>query len=1039
VTTRSGDGRVNLSRWALQHRSFIFFLMFICLAAGLWSYIRLGRSEDPSFTCRIMLVKVLWPGGTIAETVNLVTDKLEKKLEETPYLFFLRSQTKAGETTIFVSLKDAVPPQMVPDIWYQVRKKVFDIWHTMPPGVQGPFFNDEFGDTFGLIYALTSDGFRPREMRDYAETIRERLFRVPEVKKIDLIGEQDEKIYIEFSVGTVSNLGIDANDIVRAIQAPNAVLPPGLVTTDNEVISVRASGAFRTDDDVRRINLHSANGFVRLGDLATIVRRPVDPPTMMFRYNGQPAIGLAIAMSDDGDILRLGKAIGREVDRIKTELPIGLDLDIVSDQAQVVTNAIDGFTMALFEAIAIVLGVGFLALGLRAGLVVAIAVPAVLAITFAIMLIHGIALQRISLGALIVALGLLVDDAMITVEMMIAKLEEGVDRVSAVSYAYTTTAFPMLTGTIVTAVGFIPVGFARSDAGEYTSSLFWVLALALATSWMVAVLFTPVIGAYLLPEGLSNKHRNEGWLTGWFRNVLHRCLRHRRIVIAVTAALFGISLIGATLLDDQFFPASDRAELVVALNLPQNSSIYASDRTAGEVEKFLGSDPDVVRSSFYIGSGPPRFYLPLEPPLPNPFIAYAVILTKDTVARERVRLRLDTFLRDRFPDVVGRVSPLELGPPVGWPIKYRVSGKDWEQVRQLAFDVGRIVSSDAKTKDINFDWNEPIKVVRVEIDQDKANKVGLSPDAIARALYGVLTGLVVTQVRDATYLVDVVGRSYRSERLDLRTIRDLQIQVPGGQSVPLSDLATLEYTEAQPVIWRRNRTPTITVQADLTEGQSAPVVTRLEPKIDELRAKLPAGYTIEMGGIVEDSARAQGSVFAVFPVMIIIMLIVLMAQLHSVQRLFMVISVAPLGLIGVVATMLATGTPMGFVAMLGVIALIGIIIRNSVILVDQIESNIKAGQKAYDAVVNATTHRLRPILLTAAAAMLGMLPIAIDVFWGPMACAMIGGIATATLLTLIFLPALYVAWFRIPVPPEGESARLGVPERRAPRIVEPQL
>lgn len=1011
--TSSDFGGVNLSRWALQHKSLVFFLMFVCMAAGVWSYARLGRSEDPNFTAKIMFMRVIWPGGTIIETTNQITDKLEKKLVEVPHLDILRSQTKAGETTIYLTLKEGIAPETVPDVWYQVRKKALDIWHTMPAGALGPFFNDEFGDTFGIIYALTGDGFSQREMRDYAEKIRTRLFRVPEIKKIDLVGVQDEKIYIEFSPGVVSNLGIDPNEIARAIQAPNQVLPAGQVVTDQELISVFVSGAYQSEEDVRRINLHTPRGFVRLGDIATIVRRPVDPPAALFRFNGTPAIGLAIAMSEDGDIIRLGKAIKREMGKIEATLPIGLDLHSVADQAQVVTKAVGDFTRALFEAVAIVLAVGFLALGARAGLVVAISIPLVLAITFAVMAYWGIALQRISLGALIISLGLLVDDAMITVEMMIAKLEEGMDRIKAVSYAYSTTAFPMLTGTIVTAAGFIPVGFARSDAGEYSSSLFWVLLTALMASWIVAVLFSPLIGVYLLPKEMTKKHHAEGRFTRLFRDALRVCLRRRYAVIAATVALFAVSLWGATKLEQQFFPASDRPELVLGITLPQHASIYATQSNVDEIETFLRRDPDITHWSYYIGSGAPRFYLPLEPPSPNPFMAQAVIMTKDTLARERVRSRLLAFLDERLPDIVARLAPLELGPPVGWPIKYRVSGEDWEQVRQIAFDVARLISADTKTKNVNFDWNEPSKVVRVVIDQDKANKVGLNPDVIARILNGVLTGWTVTQLRDATYLVDVIGRSYRAERLDLRTLRDLQIQGAGRQSVPLSDLATLEYTDAQPVVWRRNQLPTITVQAELSSGQSDPVVRRLEPQMDALRAKLPGGYGIEMGGIVEDSARAQASVMAVVPIMVIIMLTVLMVQLQSVQRLILVISVAPLGLIGVVAVMLATGTPMGFIATLGVVALVGIIIRNSVILVDQIEANIASGQHAHDAVLDATIHRFRPIILTAAAAVLGMLPIALDVFWGPMAYAMIGGLVVATLLTLVFLPALYVAWFRI--------------------------
>jgi multidrug efflux pump len=1020
----SDFGGVNLSEWALRHRAFIFFLMVVCMATGLWAYAGLGRSEDPPFTVKVMLVKAVWPGATITDTVNLITDKLEKKLEEVPNLDYLQSQTKAGETIIYVTLKESIAPHRVSGTWDQVRNKIQDVWYTMPPGTQGPFFNDEFGETYGIICALTSDGFTHREMRDYAEKIRARLLRVPEVSKVDLIGTMDEKIYIEFSVGEISNLGVNPNELIRAIQAPNLVLPAGIVTTDNERIVIRVSGAYRNEDDVARINLHTSKGFVRLGDLATVVRRYADPPTTMFRYGGKPAIGLAIAMTSDGDILRLGKTIRREVAALEQGLPHGLDLHLVADQAEVVTVAVDGFMKALFEAIAIVLAVGFLALGLRAGLVVAVAIPIVLAITFAAMFMAGIALQRISLGALIISLGLLVDDAMITVEMMIAKLEEGMDRERAASYAYTTTAFPMLTGTLVTAVSFIPVGFARSNAGEYTSSLFWVIVIALLTSWFAAILFSPVVGVYVLPKQIEKKHHADGRFTRLFRRALLLCMHHRYAVIVGTVALFAVSVWGATKLDQQFFPASDRPELVLSITLPQSASLYATQRTVDEIEKLIGKETDVLHWTFYLGRGAVRFYLPLEPPLPNEFTAQAVIVTKNAQTRERVRARLVAALNEQFPDIVYRLAPLELGPPVGWPIKYRVSGEDQEVVRRLAFEAARIINSDIHIRDVNFNWNEPIKVVRVNINQDKANQVGLTSDVLAWSLNSVLTGLVVTQVRDATYLVDTTARSKPSERIDLATIRELQIQVPGGRSIPLSDLASLEYIEEQPVIWRRKRLPTITIQADLAGAQSAFVVRRLEPKIRELRATAPDGYTIEVGGIVEESANAEASIAAVVPVMLIIMLTLLMMQLQSFQRVLLVVSVAPLGLIGVVATMLVSGTPMGFIATLGVIALIGIIIRNSVILIDQIDANVRVGQHPWDAVLDATMHRLRPIVLTAAAAILGMLPIALDVFWGPMAFAMIGGLAVATLLTLIFFPALYLAWFRVPENVEPQTCKM---------------
>jgi multidrug efflux pump subunit AcrB len=987
--------------------------MVLCVMTGAWAYAGLGRSEDPPFTVKVMVVKAVWPGAAITETMNLVTDKLEKKLEEVPYLDFVRSETKAGEVTLYVNLKQSVPPGRVADVWRQVRNKISDVWYAMPAGTQGPFFDDEFGQTYGVICALTGDGFTHREMRDYAEKIRARLLRVREVNKIELIGTIEEKIYIEFSVSEVSNLGLDASAVMRAIQAPNLVVPAGMVITDAERIMIRVSGAYRNAEDVARINLHTPRGFVRLGDIVKVIRRYADPPTTTFRFNGMPAIGLAVAMTPDGDILRLGNTIRRELTAVESGLPIGLDLHLVANQAEVVTTAVHGFMEALFEAIAIVLLVGFVALGLRAGLVVAVAIPVVLAITFTTMYLANIALQRISLGALIVSLGLLVDDAMITVEMMISKLEEGMDRVSAASYAYTTTAFPMLTGTLVTAAGFIPVGFARSNAGEYTSSLFWVIAIALLASWAVAILFSPVIGVYVLPRQIETKRHGAGRLVRAYRPVLLLCMRHPYAVICATVALFAVSVWGSTKLEDQFFPASDRPELVLSINLPQNVSLYATERAADQIERLLANDEDIVHWSFYVGRGAVRFYLPLEPPPPNEFMAQAVIVMKNLRARERVRARLAAALDRQFSDIIGRVVPLELGPPVGWPIKYRVSGEDPEAVRQVAFDVAKVINSDPHARAINFDWNEPIKVVRVNINQDKANQVGLTSDLVARSLNSVLTGVEVTQVRDATYLVDVISRSERSERINLATVRDLQIPLPSGQSVPLGDLANLEYTDEQPLIWRRNRLPTMTVQADLVGAQSSSVVDHLLPRMEELRAKLPEGYRIEVGGIVEESALSIASVAAVLPVLVIIMLVLLMVQLQSFQRVLLVVSVAPLGLIGIVAIMLASRTPMGFVAILGVIALIGIIIRNSVILIDQIETNIGAGQSAWNAVLDATIHRFRPIVLTAAAAMLGMLPIALDVFWGPMAFAIIGGLAVATLLTLIFLPALYIAWFRV--------------------------
>jgi len=1009
----------NLSEWALGHRPLVVFFMLACAVAGAFSYVALGRSEDPPFTIKTMVVKVLWPGATTTDTINLVTDRIEKKLEETPSLDYLRSYTKPGEAVIFVNLRDSTPPKDVAGIWYQVRKKVQDIATSLPSGVQGPFFNDEFGDTYSVIYAFTSEGFSYRELKDYIDKVRAQLLRVPDVNKVDLIGVQDEKIYIEFSTRTVASLGINQGDVVRSLQAQNAVAPAGLVTTDQERILLFVSGAFGDENDVRAVNIRTANGFIRLGDISQVTRAYADPPSAMFRFNGEAAIGLAVSMSPTGDVLQLGKDLARTMARVQNNLPLGIDVHLVADQPVAVDHAIRSFTKALFEAVAIVLAVSFISLGLRAGLVVAISIPLVLGITFATMDVLGIALQRVSLGALIIALGLLVDDAMITVEMMIAKLEEGMDRLKAAAFAYTSTAFPMLTGTLVTVAGFLPVGFAKSGAGEYSNSLFWVVAIALIASWFVAVLFAPLLGVWLLPRNLAAHRSAHGAsrMDARVKGAIVAALRHRWIVIGGTLAIFALSLVGATRLQQQFFPESDRTELLVSLTLRQSASIEATRRTVDRFETLLRGDNDIARWSFYIGSGAVRFYLPMDVQLGNDFFAQAVVVAKDVAARDRLQVKLANALAKEFDDLTGRVTPLEMGPPVGWPIKYRVSGDDPLKLRAIAFEVANAVGNDPAARDVNLDWNEPVKVIRINIDQDVARLVGMTSEALARGIRTVVSGYTVTQIRDQTYLVDVVGRSQSDERKTLGTLRELQVLLDNGRRVPLAQIATLEYSDEYPMIWRRKRLPTITVQGDSVPGvQSATIVARLEPAIAAIRAKLPDGYTIDVGGTVEESSKGQRSVAAVVPVMLMTILTILMLQLQSFQRLVLVISVAPLGLIGIVAAMLPTGTPMGFIATLGVIALIGMIIRNSVILIDQIEHNIAAGADPWTAIVEATMHRLRPILLTAAAAILGMLPIARDVFWGPMAYAVIGGLAVATLLTLIFLPAFYAAWFRVRAP-----------------------
>jgi multidrug efflux pump subunit AcrB len=1012
--TQKTDG-FNLSDWALRHKSFVLYLMIISALAGLWAYNGLGREEDPPFTIKTMVVKTIWPGATANDTLAQVTDRIEKKLEELPYLDFLRSYTKAGESVVFVNLKDTVPATSVPGLWYQVRKKIDDIRYTLPSGVNGPFFNDEFGDTYSLIYALVPDGFSMRELRDHADRLRAELLRIRDVAKVDLIGAQDEKIYLEFSTQQIAALGLDVNALVQTLQAQNDIVPSGTVDAGPERIAIRVSGSFTSEASLKAINFQSGGRYFRLSDIATVKRTYVDPPQPRFRYNGEPAIGLAVAMTAGGDALALGEAVNKRMAELVGDLPVGIDVHLVADQPHVVKEAVGEFTKSLMEAIAIVLAVSFLALGLRAGFVVAVAIPLVLAVTFVAMEMAGISLQRISLGALIIALGLLVDDAMIAVEMMITKMEEGYDKLKAATFTYTSTAFPMLTGTLVTIAGFVPVGFAQSGAGEYCFSMFAVVGIALVVSWIVAVLFTPLTGVYLLPAKLKG-HGAHGTsrFSRWFHDTLDLALRRRFLVIGATVGLFVLSLVGMGFVQQQFFPKSDRPELLVDLTLPQNASLNATQDAVARVEELLKQDPDIDHWSFYVGQGAIRFYLPLDTQLANDFFAQAVVVTKGANVRGKVAARLEAAMADGFDGLMTRVTPLELGPPVGWPLKFRVSGPDAAQTREYAHQFAQLLGENPDARNINYDWNEPSKVIKVDVDQDRARALGISSAQLANNINAILSGTTVTQLRDNTYLIDIVARAVPEERAQLETLRNLMIGGTGGRSVPLAQIATLSYTLEPPLIWRRQRLPTVTVQADVAPGvEGSTVVRQMAGALEAFRAKLPAGYNVVTGGVIEDSAKAQMSIFVVMPLMAFLMMTILMVQLMSFQRLVLVLLTAPLALIGVAAALLLSGAPMGFVAILGVISLTGMVIRNSVILIVQIDQHIADGEHPWSAVISATEHRLRPILLTAAAAILGMVPIAPTVFWGPMAYAVMGGLVVATLLTLVFLPALYVTWFGI--------------------------
>ena len=1010
--------RFNLSEWALRHRSLVTYFMLIIAIAGVWSYLRLGRSEDPDFTVKTMVVQASWPGATLADTLEQVTDRIESKLQETPNLDYLKSYTSAGQTTIFVNLKDFTRPSQVPDIWYQVRKKVRDIANTLPQGIVGPGFNDEFGDTYGIVYGFTADGFTDRELRDYVVDVRKRLLQLPDISKIDMLGAQDERVYVEFSEKQLAGLGIDRSALVSALQAQNAVTPAGVVQTGDEKILVRVSGAFRSEQDVLAVNFVTKSGrIIRLGDIAHVTRGPADPAQPMFRVNGRQGIGLAIAMRNGGDVLALGRNVAEAMTEITANLPVGIESTLVADQPVTVEHAVDDFMEALWEAIAIVLGVSLVSLGLRAGAVVAISIPLVLAAVFMAMMVCGIGFQRISLGAIIIALGLLVDDAMITIEAMVTRLERGDDKEQAATFAYASTAFPRLTGTLVTVAGFVPIGFARSAAGEYTFSIFAVVAIALIASWIVAAVFAPLIGVWILRKPKAVHSDEPGPIMRHFRRFLMLAMRARWVTLLATLCLFGAAIYGMRLVPQQFFPSSDRPELLVDLQLPENASIYATRDISARVDQLLTGDQDVDHWSTYVGQGAVRFYLPLNVQLPNDFFGQLVVVTKGLPQRERVKAKLEQALATEFPSVVGRVYPLELGPPVGWPLQYRVSGVEPDQVRAIAANVAQILTDDPGARNVNYNWMEPARTVRIQVDQDQARLLGLSSENLAQALNTVVSGVTSTQMRSGIYLVDVLVRASAEQRMSLSTIRALQVPLPNGQTVPLSQIASVDYGQEYPIVWRRDRLPTVTVQADLAPGvQAATVVQALAPKIEALNASLPSGYRIALGGTVEESGKAQSSVAAVLPLMLILILIVLMVQLQSFNRLFLVLSVAPLGLIGVVAALLLADKPLGFVALLGVLALTGMIARNSVILIDQIEKEKALGREPWDAVVEATAHRFRPILLTASAAILGMIPIAPTIFWGPMAYAIMGGLAVATLLTLVFLPALYVTWFRIKRP-----------------------
>ncbi|MUO80744.1 AcrB/AcrD/AcrF family protein [Agrobacterium vitis] len=997
--------RFNLSKWALGHQSFVIFLMFAAIISGILSYQKLSRNEDPPFTIKTMVVGARWPGASATDTVNLLTDKLEKKLSETPHLDYTQSYTRPGQSVIMVNLRDDTPPAEVDGIWYTVRKKISDITSTLPEGVEGPFFDDEFGDTYGSIYAFRAEGINQRELRDRVEAIRGEILSLPDIGKVNILGTQDEQIVIEFAQSKLASLGIDPSAAIEAIRAQNSVNPIGTVRTSEEKISVRVTGAFASEDSLKDITLKLGSRYFRLDSIATISRTITDPPAASVRVNGKEVIGLAVSMAKDGNLLSFGEALKDRMHAIASNLPYGIEMIQVADQSAVVKDAVNGFMKVLVEAIVIVLAVSFVSLGARAGLVITASIPIVLALTFLGMELTGVGLQRISLGALIIALGLLVDDAMITVESMVSCLEKGKSRLVAATHAYETTAFPMLTGTLVMIAGFIPVGFAASSAGEYTLSLFMVILIALSSSWIVAVLFSPILGTWILPRSLAHTHKKTGIVMATYRKILGWNLKHRWLTILLATAAFALSLGGLGQLKQQFFPASDRPELLVSLTLPQNASRAATDIRARELEAILRTDRDIDHFITYVGSGSIRFYLPMDLQLDNDNVTETVVVAKSVEKRESVRRKIEAVLNERFSDIVTRVSPLELGPPVGWPLKFRVSGPDYQQVRALSTKVAAIIGQNPDTRDVNLTAGEPQKSVTIKVNQIEARTLGMSSESIASEIAAVFSGSKVTTVRDKDKLVDVMVKGVEADRNSVSTIGNLELRTGDGNYVPLRQVASVAYGMEDPIIWRQQGKPMITVQADVEKNALAAMVAeQADAQLNALRAELPMGYSIIAGGITEESEKGNSSIYAVIPVMLFAIAVLLMVQMQSFSRMALALFMAPFGLIGVVAAMWPTGTPMGFVAQLGVIALCGMIIRNAVILIQEIDQNVALGQAPKDAIIAAAIHRARPIVLTACAAILGMIPIAAEIFWGPMAFAIIGGLAVATVLTLTLLP-----------------------------------
>ncbi len=1019
---------LNLTDWALRHRAIVLFMLLIVAVAGAFSFTRLGQLEDPNFSVPSMTAMVIWPGATAQQMQDQVLNRMEKKFEQIDNFDKLVTYARQGYAGMTLTVRGGTSKADQREAWYQARKKLNDLSLEMPDGVIGPILNDEYGDVYGLMYAVKGDGVGHADLSDAAEDIKRRMLKVPMVKKIDVIGKQAKRIYVEFSHERLAALGITPLAIAESLKSQNAMLPAGQIDTRGDRVMVRVSGQFASEEAIRNVPISAGGRQIKLGDIATVARGFEDPPTYTVRHNGQPSLMLGITMTSDGNIVDLGKAMDTAVANIQPELPHGVELELVADQPTTVKDAILDFGRALAEALIIVIAVSLASLGWRAGLVVATTVPLVLGGVALVMLAMGWNLERISLGSLIIALGLLVDDAIIAIEMMVAKMETGMDRVKAAAFSYQSTAMPRLTGALITVVGFLPIGLSQSTTGEYAGGIFWIVGAAVLFSWICSGIFTPYLAVKMLPNDLGKHQHGDMYDTKFYRTLrrlIDAAIERRWVVIGATFGALVLALACIKLVPQQFFPNSSRPELVIDLRVKEGASFAATTEQVKHMEEILAKDEDVRFYTAYTGAGAPRFYLSLNPELPNPGFAQFVVMTKDLDARERVRERLVTSADQQFPQAWVRVTRLELGPPVGYPVQFRVVGPDTQVVRQIARDVEKVVASNPKVRDLQLDWNDPVRTLKVELDQDKASALGLTPADVSLATQTVMNGATLSQLREREDLIDIVARAVPEERLSLDTLKDINLYTRQGTVVPLSQVAQVRSELEEPVLWRRNRDMAITVRADVKDGEQGVSVTQeIRPLLKDIEAKLPSGYRIDVGGAVEESDKANKALLAVAPLMMITILLLLMLQLQNFSRMWMVVLTAPLGLIGVVPALLVFQSPLGFVAILGIIALGGMIMRNAVILIDQVQIEITEGRDPWNAVLDAAIHRARPVMLTALATVLAMIPLTRSVFWGPMAIAIMGGLTVATLLTIFFVPALYAAWFKVGRQPAADTQQV---------------